>query len=399
MFADYITYAHFGLVLVLTGGPLLVVYALSNSLQPPAGLGLFTVYFMLALLAWIAFAVGEAGAIAVSMDVPAIAAIVSSYALLLAVTERAGIRAGRYAIGGLCMAACIATLILAARPSFLLYLLTVGLCWALVGLCSGWQGWKSRNAGDGILASAGLVMFATLLGAAYALAEGAALASVQGIVFGLHSTAHAMVIIGFLTSLLLAHQQQLSGLTTLDPLTRLLNQRGLEGALHVTLANASRHGHSIAAIMLDVSDLKQLDDQYGRATGDKLLQQIARCLEQECRTSDVVSRYGNTTFFMVLPNTDLPAARTLAERIRERLAEQPLVVEQQAMALNVSLGVASRAGDSELENLHRDADRALKLARRSGHNRVAAVEHRPLQLSNGNTAIPRSANTAPDDGA
>ncbi|PLW83094.1 hypothetical protein CWI75_06650 [Kineobactrum sediminis] len=409
MFADHIIYAHFGLVLVLTAGPLFVVYALSNSVQPPAGLGFFTVYFMLALLAWIAFAVGGTGTIAISMDVPAIAAMISSYALLLAVGQRAGISVGHYAIGGLCAAACIAVIILAAVPSFQLYLAITGLFWTLAGLVSAWHGWRNHNPGDGIVATAGLVVLLTIPGTAYALQVGELLPSLQSNVYSLHGTAHAMVIIGFLTSLVIDRQQQLTRLNTLDPLTRVLNQRGLESALHVTLANASRHGHPIAAILLDVNDLRQLDHQYGRATGDKLLQKIAHCLEQECRSSDVVSRYGNTTFLMVLPNTNLPPARTLAERIRRRLEEQPMIIDQETVAITVSLGVASREGDSELENLYRDTERALKLARRGGANHVAAVDHKPLHMSNGIAAArrsdaprsgePRSGAPVPDDGA
>ena len=99
------------------------------------------------------------------------------------------------------------------------------------------------------------------------------------------------------------------------------------------------------------------------------------------RASDVVARTGGGEFLLILPHTDPDGARLLAESIRKHLAEQPLVVNQQSIPVTVSLGVASAVGEIDLDNLSREADRAMYLAKRGGRNQVASVEHNPIHLS------------------
>jgi diguanylate cyclase (GGDEF)-like protein len=134
--------------------------------------------------------------------------------------------------------------------------------------------------------------------------------------------------------------------------------------------------------MLNVDHLQRLNDHFGADTGDKVLQQVSQCLEVECRASDVLSRHDGDTFLVIMPNSDLAAARKLAERIRERLAQVSLQVEHQPVTVTVSLGITEGLGAVSLDRLCKDAGLALQLAKRGGRNRVAAVEHRPLQLSN-----------------
>jgi len=81
-----------------------------------------------------------------------------------------------------------------------------------------------------------------------------------------------------------------------------------------------------------------------------------------------------------LPNTELPDARALAERIRTEIADRPVVVDQQRIYVTISLGVASARGQIDLDELYQEADRAMYLAKRGGRNRVASVEHKPVQL-------------------
>jgi diguanylate cyclase (GGDEF)-like protein len=93
-----------------------------------------------------------------------------------------------------------------------------------------------------------------------------------------------------------------------------------------------------------------------------------------------VARTGGEEFLLVLPNTDLDAARVLAERIRLSIGEHPLLVEQQRIPVTISLGVAATVGNVDLDELYDEADRAMYIAKRGGRNRVASVEHKPVQL-------------------
>ncbi|QIB66752.1 GGDEF domain-containing protein [Kineobactrum salinum] len=382
IFADNLVYAHYGLILALSCGQLLVLYALSNSNQPPAGLGLFTVYFMTTLLAW--FAVSLNQVIPVGLDIPAVAAIISACFLALATSQRAGVARAHYLLGPVCLGTILAVFLLPPDTLFQLYLATAALFWAVAAALGGWRGWRGRNIGDSLIALAGLLMTAAMLLCWYLLAQERQPAIAQSLVYAVHGAAHALVIIGFLASTLQDQQHQLSHLSTVDPLTRLLNRRGLESALNVTLANARRHGEFTAAVMVDIDHFAELNRHFGEDTGDRILQYMARGLEQECRSGDVVARYERDVFLIILPNSGLEAARNLAERIRSRLGNEPLIIEQQLINVTASLGAAA-SGDAGLDVLYRDTTRALQLAKRGGRNRVAAVEHRPLHLSNAAT--------------
>lgn len=257
------------------------------------------------------------------------------------------------------------------------------LFWGILAAISGILGWRSRNTGDVIIALGGVAMCAAMLALVMPLLSTAvAPATAAGLAYALQGGAHVFAGVGFLASILVDQRQQLAHLTTLDPLTRLLNRRGLEKALHVTFATADRHDQSTAAMMLNIDHLQQLNDHFGADTGDKVLQQVSRALEAECRASDVLARYDGNSFLIILSNSDLAAARKLADRIRERVADASLRAGDQPVTAAVSLGIAEALGAVNLDQLCKAAGLALQLAKRGGGNRVAAVERRPIQLSN-----------------
>ncbi len=138
--------------------------------------------------------------------------------------------------------------------------------------------------------------------------------------------------------------------------------------------------------MVDIDHLRQVNDSFGHETGDRVIQQVAGTLKRMSRATDVVARIGGEEFLLVLPDSDLQAARVLAERILQAVGERPLLLEGQRVPVTVSLGVASASGAVDLDDLTRDADRALSMAKRGGRNRVATVENNPVRLSAGATA-------------
>jgi diguanylate cyclase (GGDEF)-like protein len=373
-------FMHLGLIFCITGAQMLVVYVLSDSSNPPAGLGLFTVYFMAALLGWIAVTLQQGTNPPMAVDVPSVAAILNSYILFLAAGQRAGFTGGRLPLGVLCLMACLSVFFLTPERMFTVQAGTAAMFFAAAGVLCALRSWRQVNVGDAIIAfAAGLMVF----GIPWALYQQFAeqdLAQAQSIAFGAHSTAYVLVAVGFLASVLIEYQQYLSHLATEDPLTRLLNRRGMEDALQVTLAQASRHHQPTSALMVDIDHFKQVNDSFGHEVGDQVIRQVADSLERLSRNTDVVARIGGEEFLVVLPDTGLDAARVLAERIRAAISDHPMVVESQRIKVTVSIGAACVEGHANVDDLAREADRALYLAKRGGRNRVASVETTSLRL-------------------
>lgn len=378
---------YFGLIFSITCAQMLVVYILSDSSNPPAGLGLYTVYFMAALLGWIAATLQQASDTPMAVDLPAFATIFNSYILFLAAGQRAGNHRGRLPLGVICLSACLSVFFLPSARMFIVQNATAALFFAGVAWLCNARAWRHGNIGDAIIASAALMMVIGMPLAIYRLTVAGDLPRAQSIAFGVHSCAYALVALGFLASVLIEYQQHLSHLATEDPLTGLLNRRGLDDTLFVSLAHAQRKGLSTTAVMVDIDHFKQINDSFGHQSGDQVLQQVARTLDRMSRNSDVVARVGGEEFLMVLPDTDTASARVLAERVRLAIGEHPLVVNGQRIPITVSLGVASVTGEVDLDNLSREADRALYLAKRGGRNRVASVDSRPVHLSTSVTGV------------
>ncbi len=372
---------YFGLIFVITFAQMLVVYVLSDAGNPSPGLGLYTVYFMAALLGWIAFALQQASAMPMAIDIPSVASILNSYILFMAAGQRAGFTRGRLVLGVVCLLACLSVFFLKPRDMFGVQMVTAAFFFVTAGALSAWRCWRKGNVGDGIIGAAGLMMLFGVCGALYQWRVLGDFALAQAVIFGIYSSAYTLVAMGFMASMLIEYQRSLSHLATQDPLTQLLNRRGLENALHLTLAEASRGQLPTASVMVGIDHFRELNGNFGNDAGDQIIRLVAQCLQRLSRASDVVARTGGDEFLLVLPHTDLDGARVLAERIRQDIAERPLVVNQQRIPVTVSVGVAASLGETDLDKLSQEAHRAMHLAKRGGRNRVASVDNQPIRLS------------------
>ena len=159
-------------------------------------------------------------------------------------------------------------------------------------------------------------------------------------------------------------------LSETDDLTGLLNVRGFAVAANRLFAQAARHGRATSVLMIDSDNLKSVNDSHGHATGNRLLRQLAECIQAELRFTDVAARYGGDEFIVLLPDTPGKGAMEVAERIRNRIASSPLEVDGRRLAMSVSIGIACYPEDgATLDALAAHADGALYAAKQDGRNR------------------------------
>jgi len=179
---------------------------------------------------------------------------------------------------------------------------------------------------------------------------------------------------------LLESEERYRALSVTDSLTGLFNRRHFFELAGKEFRRVERHSLPVAIIMLDIDHFKLVNDTRGHASGDKVLQAVAQCLRSSLRQNDIAGRYGGEEFVVLLPETDLEAAKLVAERFRSGIAEEPMAVEGGALAVTASLGVSAYVGkgssngsvDHLVETIVDQADQALYQAKHSGRNRVVA---------------------------
>lgn len=160
-----------------------------------------------------------------------------------------------------------------------------------------------------------------------------------------------------------------------DELTHLLNRRFLPTVLRREVALASRGQKPFAVVMLDVDHFKEVNDRYGHSVGDLALQAVAAVLMRNLRVSDYAFRYGGEEFLIVVVEVDAAGAQSLAERIREQIAQEPIALPGGgSLSLTVSVGVAVHTGHPDYAHLIEAADTALYRAKTLGRNRVEMAE-------------------------
>jgi len=180
-----------------------------------------------------------------------------------------------------------------------------------------------------------------------------------------------------------ANQFQLMSIT--DPLTGMLNRRYLVERLDEELKRSKRHEYQMSFMMIDIDDFKIYNDRNGHQAGDLALEMTAQCLKSTLRAADVASRYGGEEFCILLPQTSLPEAVAIAERIQRRILRMrfPHGKNQPLGAVTVSIGVSSFHEDVETpEKMIQAADIALYLAKSRGKNRVETYDPSLTKESN-----------------
>jgi diguanylate cyclase (GGDEF)-like protein len=159
-----------------------------------------------------------------------------------------------------------------------------------------------------------------------------------------------------------------------DELTGLRNRRYIMGQLEKEYQRAVRTGAPLSLILFDIDHFKKVNDTYGHAFGDRVLQAAAREMEASLRSYDLLGRIGGEEFLIASPGSTLDDAARLAERIRRRIDETPLTDGQDTVRVTVSAGVTSLGEqDAKAEMLLARADEAMYLAKQEGRDRVVSL--------------------------
>ncbi len=160
-----------------------------------------------------------------------------------------------------------------------------------------------------------------------------------------------------------------------DPLTGLLNRRGFEVRLPYTLEHAGRGQRPITLAILDLDRFKLVNDRYGHAAGDALLQAVAELLKRNLRENDLAVRWGGEEFLILLADSDLRQAVQIFERIRTRIAQLRLTEIQSQITASVGLaGGRIPAGSGEVYRWIQQADDALREAKEAGRDRIVTAD-------------------------
>lgn len=173
------------------------------------------------------------------------------------------------------------------------------------------------------------------------------------------------------------YQRRIEEMASTDKLTGLLNRQAYDILMDKLMAEYARQPRPVSMLLLDLDHFKPVNDQYGHAMGDRVLRSVASQLRQVLRKSDIAVRWGGEEFLVVLNNCALDEARQIAEKIRQRIAQECLEVEGKRLALNVSIGVSQFSGTELPDQTISRADAGLYQAKQGGRNRVGVAAASP----------------------
>jgi diguanylate cyclase (GGDEF)-like protein len=170
-------------------------------------------------------------------------------------------------------------------------------------------------------------------------------------------------------------------LSTIDPLTGLFNRTFFFAAVEREIARSARSGRGFCLLMMDLDELKLINDRHGHFFGDRVLRGVGEVIRSGGRRIDTAARYGGDEFVVLLPETDPTGAYVLAEKIRQEVAELRVPVGASAIHPSVSIGVVSYPDDGRTsDELMITADTSMYRSKRAGKNRVTGV---PVEATDG----------------
>lgn len=181
-------------------------------------------------------------------------------------------------------------------------------------------------------------------------------------------------------------KEQIELVSTTDELTGLHNRGYLHQRLDAELSRAKRYSMVLSAILVDIDFFKVVNDIYGYDWGDVLLKDISEIIKQHARKEDIITRYGDEEFLLILPNTDEDNAYIFAERLRKDIEKMEFIPdnEEERHPITISGGIASypflNQVDENANTLIRYAEHALYNAKKRGKNKMVQFSQINLEF-------------------
>jgi len=187
------------------------------------------------------------------------------------------------------------------------------------------------------------------------------------ILISLAITALVLVLAHFLIR---SYQRRLEEMATTDKLTGAANRQVFDMLFEQTVKGARRRREPVSVVSLDIDHFKAVNDGFGHAGGDEVIQALAKTLRSGMRESDTLCRWGGEEFLVLMPNCTAEDAGVRAEEIRRRVRSQSVRFGREQIDITVSLGVAQYREGESLSELVGRADAALYRSKRAGRDRV-----------------------------
>ncbi len=168
----------------------------------------------------------------------------------------------------------------------------------------------------------------------------------------------------------ITQEQELEKLANTDSLTGLYNRRRMQEILESQKSLSSQNRSGFALIFVDIDHFKKFNDTYGHSCGDYILCEVASFMRNHLRQGNALARWGGEEFLIMLPNTDIREARTIAEKIRKAIAEERFHLAGQKFSVTMTFGLTQHENNDSIDNSLKRADDALYQGKKAGRNLV-----------------------------
>lgn len=203
----------------------------------------------------------------------------------------------------------------------------------------------------------------------------------------------SLAILGYLVlslrALFMRAEMRLTNIATTDLLSGLYTRRHGLTLIHREMDRAAKGGASLAFVLADIDDFKQVNDRHGHEVGDHLVAAIGKRMRAAIRQGDMVVRWGGDEFLLILPGQDIASAYATAERVQRSVAADPVSVDALQIKVGMSCGVVEYSVGDTVESCVRAADAALYEGKRRGRDQVVAAAGATVEAPTGNS-LPRS---------
>jgi diguanylate cyclase (GGDEF)-like protein len=185
---------------------------------------------------------------------------------------------------------------------------------------------------------------------------------------------------------LVVDELELRLLASTDSLTGAMNRRSFDEQTKREIAHADRYGKDLSCALIDIDHFKSINDRYGHSVGDSMLKRVVAIFRSQLRSSEYIGRIGGEEFAVVFPETPLPEAVLIAERIRTSLEAAAIENSGHKIHITASIGVAGYRGGMKTDRLLHQADVAMYRAKLAGRNRVVCYPNDDLGATRAHAA-------------